>query len=203
MHIFLETERLILRRFTTDDVDNLVELDSDPDVMFYVTGGRPTAREEVENEILPAFLDYYRRHRGYGFWAVIEKSTGDFLGWLHFRPGEGHPEDEPELGYRLRKSAWGKGYAAEGSIALIRKGFAEFGVRRVVAETMAVHAGSRRVMEKAGMHLVRTFHADWPDRIPGDEYGDVEYAITREEWDRQQAAHGRRRSSVTDGNCNP
>jgi RimJ/RimL family protein N-acetyltransferase len=100
MHIFLETQRLIVRRFTTDDVDNLVELDSDPDVMFYVTGGRPPAREEVEMEILPAFLGYYRRHRGYGFWAVIEKSTGDFLGWFHFRPGESHPEDEPERGPR-------------------------------------------------------------------------------------------------------
>jgi RimJ/RimL family protein N-acetyltransferase len=51
---------------------------------------------------------------------------------------------------------------------------------------MAVHTGSRRVMEKAGMRPVRTFHADWPDRIPGDEHGDVEYAITREEWARQQ-----------------
>jgi RimJ/RimL family protein N-acetyltransferase len=53
----------------------------------------------------------------------------------------------------------------------------------VVAEAMAVHTSSRRVMEKAGMHLVRTFHADWPYRIPGDEHGDVEYEITFEEWD--------------------
>jgi RimJ/RimL family protein N-acetyltransferase len=186
VHVFLETERLILRRFTTDDVDNLVELDSDPEVMFYVTGGRPTTRQEVVQEILPAFLEYYRRPGGYGFWAVVEKATGDFLGWFHFRSGAAHPESEPELGYRLRRSAWGNGYATEGAIALIRKGFEELGVRRVVAETMAVHTGSRRVMEKAGMRPVRTFHADWPDRIPGDEHGDVEYAITREEWARRQ-----------------
>jgi RimJ/RimL family protein N-acetyltransferase len=125
---------------------------------------------------------------------VVEKSTGGFLGWFHFRPREGVPEDEPELGYRLRKSAWGKGYAAEAAIALIRKGFTEFGVRRVIAETMAVHTGSRRVMEKVGMHVVRTFHADWPDRIPGDEYGDVEYEITREEWEQQASGGGPTRS---------
>ena len=190
MHVVLETERLILRRFTTDDVDNLVELDSDPDVMLYVTGGRVTSREEIETDFLPAFLGYYERSGGYGFWAAVEKSTGDFLGWFHFRPHVGHPDDEPELGYRLRKSAWGTGYATEGSIALINRGFTELGVGRVVAETMVVNTGSRRVMEKSGMRLIRTFHQDWPDRIPGDDQGDVEYAITRAEWEQQQAAGG-------------
>ena len=93
--------------------------------------------------------------------------------------GRSARSDEPELGYRLRRSAWGKGYATEGSRALIRKGFTELGVRRVVAETMAVNTASRRVMEKAGLTLVRTFHQEWPDRIPGDEHGDVEYALTQ------------------------
>ncbi|PZR64925.1 MAG: GNAT family N-acetyltransferase, partial [Chloroflexi bacterium] len=122
------------------------------------------------------------RYPGYGFWAAIEKSTGDFLGWFHFRPAESAPEDEPELGYRLRAGAWGKGYATEGSRALIRKGFLELGVRRVVAETMAVHVASRRVMEKAGLRYVRTFRQPWPHRIEG-EHGDVEYALDREEWE--------------------
>lgn len=187
MRVFLETERLLLREFTADDVDNLVELDSDPDVMQHITGGLPTSREEIETETMPAFLAYYDRGPGYGFWAVIEKSTGDFLGWFHFRPAEGHPDDEPELGYRLRKAAWGKGYGAEGSRALIAKGFTEFGVRRVLAETMVVHTPSRRVMEKSGMSVSRTFHVDWPYPIPGDEHGDVEYALTREDWERQEA----------------
>jgi RimJ/RimL family protein N-acetyltransferase len=188
VHVVLETERLILRRFTTDDVDNLFELDSDPEVVFYVTGGVTTPREEIETDDLPTFLAYYDRGDAYGFWAAVERSTGDFLGWFHFRPGEGHPDDEPELGYRLRKSAWGKGYAAEGSIALIDRGFREHGVRRVVAETMVVHTGSRRVMEKAGMTVSRVFHQEWPYRIPGDEQGDVEYEITRAQWERQRGA---------------
>ena len=185
--VFLETPRLWLRRFTADDADLLVTLDADPDVMFFINAGLPTPRAEVEEDILPAFLSYYARFPGFGFWALERKDDGAFLGWVHYRPEPGHPVDEPELGYRLIKAAWGRGYAAEASQAVIDHGFHALGVRRVVASTMAVNSASRRVMEKVGMRLVRTFHADWPVRIPGDEEGDVEYAITREEW----AASGR------------
>ena len=191
MHIFLETERLILRRFTEDDIDNLVDLDSDPAVVW---GGRSTPREEVERDHIPAYLDYYQRYEGYGFWAVIEKSSGAFLGWFHYRPYEDAPVDQPELGYRLRRSAWGKGYATEGSRALIRKGFTKFGVQRVVAFTYGEHHASRRVMEKAGMRLVRTYRLTPeqlaslgitdPTLFDGD---DVEYAITKVEWEQQEA----------------
>lgn len=187
MDVFLETDRLVLRRFTAADLDNLVELDSDPDVMRYITGGRPTPREQVRDEVLPAFLAYYERFADYGFWAAVDKATGQFLGWFHLRPPEGANPDEPELGYRLLRSAWGKGYATEGSRALIRKAFTELGARRVYAETMAVNRGSWRVMEKAGMRLVRTFRQPWLDRIEGDEHGDVEYALTRAEWHQQEA----------------
>jgi len=182
VRVFLETQRLVLREFTDADADLLVDLDSDPDVMHFITGGEPTFREEIVTGTLPAFLSYYRRYAGYGFWAALDRSDGTFLGWFHFRPGEGHPADEPELGYRLRREAWGQGYAVEGSRALIDKGFTDLGVRRVLAETMAVHVASRRVMERVGMTLVRTFHQDWPCPIPGDEHGDVEYEITREQW---------------------
>jgi len=184
MGVLLETERLVLREFVRSDVDHLVELDSDADVMHLITAGRPTPRREIEDEVLPAWLGYYyQRSAHLGFWAVDDKATGQFLGWFHFRPGDGHSDDEPELGYRLRRSAWGKGLATEGCRALIDKGFAEHGVQRVLAETLVVHTASRRVMEKSG--LIRVFHADWPYRIPGDEHGDVEYALTRAEWEGQ------------------
>lgn len=188
MHVFVETPRLVMRQFTLADVDNLVSLDADPDVMRFVTGGLATTRAEIETESLPAFLAYYDRYEWYGFWAAIEKPTGQFLGWFHFRPREGASADEAELGYRLRKSAWGKGYATEGSRALIRKGFTEFGVQRVVAETMAVNLASRRVMEKAGLTLVRTFRRPWPYPIEGDNLGDVEYALTKADWEKQNQA---------------
>ena len=188
MRVFLKTERLVLRAFTMDDVDNLFDLDADPDVMHFINGGRPTPRAENESTVLPRFLSYYQDGLRYGFWAAVEKATGEFLGWFHFRPREGTDPDQPELGYRLRKSAWGKGYATEGSRALIEKGFTEQGVQRVTAETMVVNTRSRRVMEKCGLKLVRIFHQEWPDHIEGDELGDVEYALTRAEWERQRTA---------------
>lgn len=182
MRAYLETERLILREFTRDDVDLVEDLDSDPEVMFFITGGRITPRAEIEDDILPAWLAYYERWPGYGFWAALERGSGEFLGWFHLRPAPGGAADEPELGYRLRRAHWRKGYATEGSKALVDKAFRELGATRVWAGTMVVNTGSRRVMEKAGLRQVRVFHQDWPDRIPGDEHGDVEYALTREEW---------------------
>lgn len=183
MEEYLRTERLVLRKFSADDVDLLVELDSDPEVMHYVTGGVTTSREEIVDDVLPAFLSYYDRYAGFGFWAAHDRAGGEFLGWFHLRPAPGDEPDEVELGYRLRRAAWGRGYATEGCRALIEKAFTELGVRRVYAETMAVHRASRAVMERAGLRHVRTFHQPWPYPIPGDEYGDVEYALTREEWE--------------------
>jgi RimJ/RimL family protein N-acetyltransferase len=178
----LETDRLRLRPFRGDDADRLAALDADPEVMHFITGGAPTPRDEIEREVLPHFLALQNGGSGYGFWAAEERDGGEFLGWFHLRPHAGAAPDEPELGYRLRRSAWGQGYATEGSRALVDLAFAELGATRVYAETMVVNVASRRVMEKAGLHLVRSFHADWPVRIPGDEEGDVEYAITRAEW---------------------
>ncbi len=198
MNVYLETERLILRRFTPEDVDLLVELDGDPEVMRYLTGGQPTPRAAFEHDILPAWLRYYERGDDYGFWAAVEKGTGAFLGWFHFRPAGGAPAGEVELGYRLNRAAWGKGYATEGSRALIDKGFRELGVRRVVASTYQDNVGSRRVMEKLGMTLVRTFRMTPEELSDGGTYDaeamaaafpgdDVEYALDRAAWERQQA----------------
>lgn len=188
MTVFAETPRLILAEFTADDVDHLLELDSDPAVMHFITGGVPTSRPEIETDVLPALLDYHRRFAGIGFWAVIERASAEFIGWIHFRPRPEDPPDQVELGYRLRRRSWGQGYAAEAAQAVIERGFRDFGVQRVVAETMVVNTASRRVKEKCGLRQVRVFHQDWPYPIPGDEHGDVEYAITRQEWVATQPA---------------
>jgi RimJ/RimL family protein N-acetyltransferase len=188
MQVFLETERLVLRRFTEADVDHLYDLDGDPEVMRFLTGGAPTPRDVIERDVLPRFLRPYALGDRYGYWAAIEKSTGAFLGWFLFRPPEGADPDEAELGYRLRRAAWGLGYGTEASRALIRKGFAELGVRRVFASTAAANLASRRVMEKAGLKLVRTYRIAWPDLFDGVEQEDVEYALSKADWERQQAA---------------
>jgi RimJ/RimL family protein N-acetyltransferase len=194
MRTFLETDRLTLRRFTEADEDNLFELNSDPEVMRFLTGGRPTPRDTVRTRILPAFLACYERFAGFGFWAADEKPTAQFLGWFHLRPPlpdaspAGWLEDGSiELGYRLRRSAWGKGYATEGSRALIDKGFAEFGVPRVVAETTMDNWASRRVMEKSGLSLVGTFTCDGLEAFEDGEPDHVEYALTRADWAARRA----------------
>jgi RimJ/RimL family protein N-acetyltransferase len=186
VEVFLETDRVLLRRFTPDDADLIVELDSDPEVRRY-TQFHPTTREQARDELIPAWLAYHDRYPGYGFWAAVERATGAFIGWFHLRPGltDGR-DDEPELGYRLRRAAWGNGYATEVSTALMDRAFTELGATRVWAETMAVNAASRRVMAKAGMRFVGPVFHDWPETLPGDEHGDVQYAVTREGWERDR-----------------
>ena len=135
--------RLVLRRFIPGDVESLFLLHNDPRVMRFINGGRQTPRREIERE--------YREHFAEeGYWAAVERATDDFLGWFGLHPREDRGPHEYELGYRIGRSAWGRGYATEGSLALIRKGFTELGVLRVFAETMAVNLASRRVMEKSG-----------------------------------------------------
>ncbi len=161
MRVFLQTPRLILREFEPADVDRLVSLDSDPAVMRYLTGGKPTPRATIERNLYTP-----------GRWAAVTHE-GSFLGWFSLRPAA---VDEAELGYRLVSRCWGQGYATEGAQTLVHKGLAD-GLRRIFAQTMAVNLASRRVMEKAGLRYVRTFHLDWDDPIEGFELGEVEYEV--------------------------
>jgi RimJ/RimL family protein N-acetyltransferase len=193
MKVFLETERLILRQFTEEDSDNLFELDSDPEVMRFINGGKPTDYEVIKKRTLPKFLEYYDKFENYGFWAVEEKSSDEFIGWFHFIPALDNKfavelnlvkNDEIALGYRLRSSRWGKGYATEGSQALVFKGFAEWGVQRAVAWALAVNKASIRVMEKAGLKLEKEFmfkESQLPN-LPPWERKAVKYALNKDEF---------------------
>lgn len=162
-----ETARLALRRFAESDVDSVAWLLGEPRVMRYIEDGKPVSRAEVERVVLPKVVG------GPGWWAAHEKSSGAFIGWFELSPvGEG----VAELGYRLHPRFWGRGYATEGASALVAHGAAA-GLTRIVAYAMAVNTGSRRVLEKAGLRYVRTFHEEWPDYIEGAKHGDVEYAL--------------------------
>ncbi|MBB4702098.1 GNAT family N-acetyltransferase [Sphaerisporangium siamense] len=181
METFLVTERLRLRPFTEADAGHVHALDDDPAVMRFINGGRPCSRDTVRRETLPRLMRTYDWPPGRAYWAAEEKDSGRFAGWFELRPLDAGP-DEAELGYRLRTRFWGQGYATEGARALIRKAFTDLGLRRVMAQTMAVNAGSRRVMEKSGLTYVQTFFHNWPEAIDGSEHGDVEYALARDEW---------------------
>jgi len=182
MRIVLKTPRLAIRQFSEDDVDNLLNLNGDPEVMHYL--GRPVPREVLRDEIIPFHLGVYQRFDRLGTWAAESARDGEFLGWFHFRAEDGDITDI-HLGYRLRRPAWNKGYATEGSTALINMGFTELGVQRVFAHTMTANAASRRVLEKCGLTLVRTVPYQGPDAdvIDCAEQGEVEYALTKPEWE--------------------
>ncbi|MDI2130195.1 GNAT family N-acetyltransferase [Yinghuangia seranimata] len=189
MSIFPDTDRMRLRPFTEDDVDNLVALDADPEVMRFLDGGKPTPRERVVSEVMPRVLRGFPVLGGApGMWAAEERATGAFLGWFEMRPVDAESAEILELGYRLRREAWGRGLATEGSLTLVDKAFTEYvGVERIVADTMTVNSRSRRVMEKCGLTFQRTFFQDWPELIDGSEHGEVEYALTRDRWAARRA----------------
>jgi RimJ/RimL family protein N-acetyltransferase len=180
MRVFLETGRLLLRYAVKADADDLYRLNSDPEVMRYLTA-RPATRASIETEVLPRFM-VGADGREPRTWIAIEKASGGFFGGFALETPADGPADEAELGYRLLPAAWGKGLATEGARALIDKGFGELDLKRIWGQTMAVNLGSRRVMEKAGLVFVRTFHLEWDHPLEGVEHGEVEYALTRDEW---------------------
>jgi hypothetical protein len=125
--ILLKTERMYLRQFQTGDASLLFELDSDSEVMRFITKGRPTPLAKIQDEVLPRFLGYYLQSPSRGFWAAHLSETDEFIGWFHLRPDRIVPE---ELGYRLKRSVWGRGLATEGSQALLQKAFGEWGLKK-------------------------------------------------------------------------
>lgn len=155
-HIRLATSRVTLRRLTDADAENLFELDSDPEVIRYVHQPAPATVADVRSGSLARFRACEKTCPRLGFWAAIDNLTGEFMGWFHLRPWQGRV-DELELGYRLKRSCWGRGLATEVSSALLTKAFDELGATRVMALTLAANRASIRVMEKLGMSRVASF----------------------------------------------
>ncbi|HEX5117299.1 MAG TPA: GNAT family N-acetyltransferase [Pseudonocardiaceae bacterium] len=164
-----------------DHLEYEVELDADPAVMRYLDTG-PRSRAVVE-----------QRHRdrlavasvvpGLGFWAGFV--SGCFVGWWILEPWR-TVDRAAELGYRLLPRYWRQGLAGEGAWELLRHGFADLGLTRVFAETMAVHVASRATMASVGMRHVTTYFPHFAEPIPGTEQGEVRYLITRDEWPADQ-----------------
>jgi RimJ/RimL family protein N-acetyltransferase len=187
----LHTRRLTLVPLAEHHLDHEIELDSDPEVMRYLGKGTARSRAEVER------YHYYRLAAanlvpGLGFWVGFTQDD-EFVGWWILeppvRPDQGPVAGQAELGYRLLRRYWRQGLASEGARELLRHGFTELGLHRIFAETMAVNEASRATMAAVGLRYVRTFTADWEEPIPGSEHGEVEYAISRDEWLAQQQTH--------------
>ncbi len=115
----------------------------------------------------------------------------DFVGWWVLQPPHGPDQpDEPglaDLGYRLLQRHWRKGLASEGARELVRYGFDDVRLDRIIAQTIAVNAASRAVMERVGLTYVRTFPSSMTAPVKGLEEGEVEYEMTREQWEHRLA----------------
>ena len=182
MVIELETERLLLRRFTEEDAGRLLALDADPEVMRYIGPFALPDLQAYRDLLTRRWVPYYELHPGWGFWAAVERG-GDFLGWFHLRPAldyrfakeAGYRSGDVDLGYRFLRRAWGRGFATEGSRALVGKAFAQ-GADRVVAVALSANLASRRVLEKAGLKREQVI------TLPGfDEPAEV-YSLSREDY---------------------
>jgi [ribosomal protein S5]-alanine N-acetyltransferase len=181
----LETERLRLRGFTDTDADAqlLFELDSDPEVMRYIGPSLGSNVEAYRQRIRTVWLPYFAPHSTCGLWALHEKVNGQFIGWCFLRPatdykfaieaGWTRPSDL-ELGYRLCRAAWGRGFATEASSLLARQALADPTVSSIVAAALVPNRASTRVMEKIGMTRIREF------AIPGHDDLCVMYALRGE-----------------------
>lgn len=180
MQVFLSTTRVVLRQVRAADQPLFRELDSDPEVMRYLTGGAPPSEEEARAGMERIF-GYQARYAGrLGVFIAELRESGEFMGWFHLRPGRSEPENvlDLELGYRLKRAFWKRGLATEVSRELIRYAFEDCGARSVFAQTMKKNLASQRVMEKVGMRLECEFV---DSEFMGGEI-DVRYQIRREEW---------------------
>lgn len=180
----LLTERLRLVPLADEHLEAEVSLDADPEVLRYLWG-RARSRAEVEASHVER-MAHARPVDGLGFWMAFARDGGDVIGLMMLPPAHGPDQpDDPtvcDLGYRLFRRHWGRGFATEAASALLDHAFGTVGQRLVIAQTMAVNRPSRTVMERLGMAHVRTFRGTWDEPLPGAEEGEVEYAISREEW---------------------
>src|SRR5215213_5442983 len=147
----IETERLRLRGFRPEDLDALCQVFGDPEVMKYISGGKPRTREATEEGLLRSIEGWGKR--GFGLWAVEEKATGRVVGYC----GLIHLDDTPEIevAYGLAKAAWGRGFAVEAARAALEFGFGELNLERIVAVVNPLNVASQRVLEKLGMKYAK------------------------------------------------
>lgn len=148
----LETERLRLREFRRDDLDDLAAMVADQDQMTFY----PRVRTRAEaSEWIGKNLALYERS-GFGFWLVESRATSTFAGYCGIRPLDLDGADETEIGWHVRKTFWNEGIATEAATAVRDLALGALAVPRLVALVHPDHIASRRVAEKVGMRVERT-----------------------------------------------
>ena len=166
----LETERLIIRKFTPDDLDWLIEMRIDSAVNKYLGGPRLQNPEAVTKR-MQFYLACYEKF-GFGQCAMLWKETGEPIGASGLQPLE--ETGEIEVGYSLKENFWRMGLGYECAKAWLEYGFETAGLERIVAVADPANTGSWRIMEKCGMkHETTEDHYGMPCKF---------YAISKLEW---------------------
>jgi RimJ/RimL family protein N-acetyltransferase len=147
----LETKRLLLREINKDDFQALFQMNSDPIIMKYVGDGSTRNSEQMAKE-LEMLISHYIRKPGLGIWATILKDSNTFVGasgLVYY-----NNTSEIEIGYRFLSQYWNNGYATEASLGLLKYGFENLHLRKIVSSAHPDNSASRRVMEKIGMQYI-------------------------------------------------
>jgi len=170
MNYFLESARLYLREVKDDDLHLLFELHSDPEVMKFIRPAEKTLDEtRATMERIYKSNDY---EKGIGLWICHEKNLNEFIGWFVLKPLENTPDIE--IGYRLMKQHWGKGYATEMSNEMVTYCFNKLKLPKIAAATHPDNHASQHVLEKIGlrftrMQMIHNIHACIYERVARDE----------------------------------
>ena len=147
----VETERLLLRHFKHEDLDDYARISADPEVMRYIGKGQPLSREDAWRSM--AFHSGHWQLRGFGQWAVELKETGRLIGRIGLFMPEGWPG--LEVGWLLDREYWGRGLATEGGRAALNYAFQELRAEHVVSIIHPENQASIRVAEKLGERFER------------------------------------------------
>ena len=152
MKIHIETNRLLMRDIIDEDAQSMFEMDSDPEVHTFLGNNPISTLEEAKNAI--AFIKNQYIQNGIGRWAVVEKESGEFIGWSGFKFVTDVMNERTgfyDLGYRFMKKHWGKGYASETAIASINYGFTILDFEEISGIADVGHKASNAILKKVGL----------------------------------------------------
>jgi [ribosomal protein S5]-alanine N-acetyltransferase len=173
--VILQTRRQLLRESTPDDAPAMFAMQADPAVRRYVPDP-PFASIAEAHAFLAAYQDVYRSE-GMGRWSAVDVETGEVLGWCGLRR---QPGGEIDLGYRYRRTAWGRGLATEAAAACVELAFGALALEVLVARTHPDNRASVRVLEKLGFCLEEV--------ATQGQYSELRYRLGATAWRAAQPA---------------
>ncbi|PKQ62589.1 GNAT family N-acetyltransferase [Labilibaculum filiforme] len=159
-----ETERLYLREILPTDAESMFEMDSDVEVYKFL-GRRPIRDIGQSKKMIESIREQYTKN-GIGRWAIVEKESGNFIGWTGFKLEKENyngRSDFYNLKFRLLRKYWGKGYVTEATKAAIQYAFEELKLTEIFSMTLVSNLKSQRVLEKLGFKLKDKFNYQGDD----------------------------------------